>query len=180
MRPKVTLFGSSQARPGSAAYEAALEAGRLVGRAGFDLVNGGLGGVMEASARGAREAGARVIGVTLGSFGKRANAFVDEERRAGDFWERTRVMLDLGDAVLVLPGGTGTLAEAAVAWEMLHKRQCEIKPLALVGEFWRPLVTMMCPGPQAPAWCGGALRLAADAAEAVRFFDEFFARPALA
>ena len=72
------------------------------------------------------------------------------------------------------------LAEAAVAWEMLHKRQCEMKPLAFVGEFWRPLVTMMCPAPAAAAWCGGAVRLAADAGEAIRFFDEFFARPALA
>lgn len=180
MRPKMTLFGASQARPGSAAYEEAREAGRLAGRAGYDLVNGGLGGAMEASARGAREAGARVTGVTLALFGKQGNAFLDEERRAADFWERTRLMLDLGAAVLVLPGGTGTLAEAAVAWEMLHKRQCEMKPLAFVGEFWRPLVTMMCPAPAAAAWCGGAVRLAADAGEAIRFFDEFFARPALA
>jgi len=180
MRPRVTLFGSSRAQPGSAAYEEALNAGRVLGQAGYDLVNGGLSGVMEASARGAREAGARVTGVTLSLFGKQGNAYLDEERRAADFWERTRLMLELGDAALVLPGGTGTLAEAAVAWELLHKRQGDRKPVALVGEFWRPLVAMMCPGPEAGAWCGGAFRLTADADAAVRFFDEFFARSALA
>jgi len=54
----VAVFGSSEPQPGEVAYEAARGLGRALAGRGLIVVNGGYGGVMEASSRGAREAGA--------------------------------------------------------------------------------------------------------------------------
>ena len=52
----VSIFGSSLPREGSGAYEEARRLGHLLAKAGMAVCNGGYGGLMEASARGAREA----------------------------------------------------------------------------------------------------------------------------
>ena len=180
MRPPITIFGGSQMRPGSPSYEEAVELGRLLGEAGYDVVNGGFGGAMEATARGAKETGATVVGVTLGRYGKAGNRFLDKECPKQTFWERTQVMIERGMGFIVLAGSTGTLAELAVTWEIIHKEIGDRKPLILLGAYWRPLVDILCPSPDASAWCDGALRVGASPAEVVGFLDEFFGRTAMA
>ncbi len=60
----ITAFGSSRPQPGSQAYETAQALGAALAKSGFVVANGGYGGTMEATARGAREAGGTTIGVT--------------------------------------------------------------------------------------------------------------------
>jgi len=175
MRPAIAVFGGSQMRAGEAAYEQARELGRLLACSGYDIINGGYGGAMEATGLGAKEAGGRVTGVTVSYYG-RAREYVDQEEPARDFWERTRRMLESAAGFVALAGGTGTLAEAACAWEAIHKRLVRRKPLVFLGEVWRPVVAMICADADSRAWCGGAVRLVATAGEAVRAMDEFFGR----
>jgi predicted Rossmann-fold nucleotide-binding protein len=52
-------------------------------------------------------------------------------------------LIAVGDGYVALPGGTGTLVELAVAWEMIHKRLMPAKPLVVLGEFWRPVVELV-------------------------------------
>ena len=54
----------------------ALEVGALVAKAGYVLVSGGLGGVMEASAKGAKEAGGLTVGLLPGSRRSDANPYI--------------------------------------------------------------------------------------------------------
>ena len=110
----VTVFGSSLPGEGSTAYVEAQRLGRLLAEAGYAVCNGGYGGLMEASARGAREAGGHTIGITCVIWPRPANPYIVEEVRTQNFPERLMTLIERGDAYLVLPGGTGTLAELAL------------------------------------------------------------------
>ena len=141
----VTLFGSSLPRESSAAYKDALRLGRLLAEAGLAVCNGGYGGLMEASARGAREAGGHTIGVTCTVWSSPANRWVVEEVRTQSFLERLTTLIERGDAYVVLPGGTGTLAELALVWEMMNKSALSRtvggrKPLLVMVPYWQPVI----------------------------------------
>jgi uncharacterized protein (TIGR00730 family) len=136
----VTVFGSSRPREGDAHYEQARELGRLLAARGFLVCSGGYGGVMEAVSRGAKEAHGRTLAVTAEFFAASANAWVDEEIRVRTWEERLFELIRRGEGYVACPGGTGTLVELAVAWEMLNKNVMAGKPLVALGEFWRPIV----------------------------------------
>ena len=141
----VTIFGSSLPMEGTLAYAQALRLGRLLAEAGFSICNGGYTGLMEASARGAREAGGHTVGVTCAIWPFAANAWVVEEVRTRSFSRRIMTLIERGDAYLVLPGGTGTLAEFALSWEMMNKASLSKtvggrKPLLVVSPYWQPVV----------------------------------------
>lgn len=133
----VTIFGASSPRPGSPEYEEARRLGRLLAQAGFAVCNGGYSGTMEASARGAMEAGGATIGITNALFDpKPANRFITEERKAPDFFERLRRLLTLGDAYICLRGSVGTLTEFSLAWTLLQTGAVSPRPFICVGPAW--------------------------------------------
>ncbi|HPD15610.1 MAG TPA: LOG family protein [Planctomycetota bacterium] len=137
----ITVFGASSARPGSAEYDEALRLGRLLAQAGFAVCNGGYGGTMEASARGAREAGGHTIGITNALFDPRAaNRYIADERKAPDFYERLRRLLELGEAYVCLRGSVGTLTEFALAWTLLQTGSLSPRPFICVGPAWRAVL----------------------------------------
>lgn len=140
-----TLFGSSLPQPESVAYRDALRLGRLLAEAGFVVCNGGYGGLMEASARGACQAGGHTVGITCSLWPAPANPWIREEVRTASFPERLMTLIERGDAYLVLPGGTGTLAEMALAWELMNKSVLAgtvggRKPLLVWGPYWQPVI----------------------------------------
>ena len=141
----VSIFGSSLPREGSAAYEEARRLGRLLVEAGLAICNGGYAGLMEASARGAREAKGHTVGVTCSIWPAPANRWIAEEVRTGSFLERLTTLIARGDAYVVLPGGTGTLAELALVWEMMNKAVLSKtvggrKPLLVMVPYWLPVI----------------------------------------
>lgn len=118
----VSVFGSSLPEPGSPTYETAYRIGRLLGVAGYTLINGGYGGTMEASARGARDAGGRSVGITVTRFRTCGpNPYVDTVLEEPDLFHRLASLVQLGQWYVVLPGSTGTLVELALVWEFLNK-----------------------------------------------------------
>ena len=136
----ITVFGSSRARENDADYQEALQLGCTLGKAGFDVCTGGYGGVMEAVSRGAKTAGAMTYGVTTEFFTARANAWIDREIRMDHWQQRLFELIRIGDGFVACKGGTGTLAEIAVVWEMLNKSVIAGKPLVVLGEFWLPVL----------------------------------------
>jgi uncharacterized protein (TIGR00730 family) len=141
----VTVFGSSLPREGSAAYAEARRLGELLAKRGFALANGGYAGLMEATARGAREAGGHTLGVTCAIWPAAANRWIAEEVRTQSFLERLTTLVERGDAYIVLPGGTGTLAELALVWEMMHKSALSQslggrKPLVVMVPYWQAVI----------------------------------------
>jgi uncharacterized protein (TIGR00725 family) len=136
----VTVFGSSRSKTGDAEYEEARELGKLLARRGFAVCSGGFGGVMEGVSRGAKEGGGKTYGVTAEFFKRKANAWVDTEVRMETWAERLFELIRLADGFAVCKGGTGTLVELAVVWEMLNKSVMTGKPLAVLGNFWSPII----------------------------------------
>mgnify|MGYP006305258909 CR=1 FL=1 len=141
----VTVFGTGKAEPGEPVFQLAHLTGRRLAESGFTVANGGYGGAMLASAKGAAEAGGHVIGVTCTAFKRSsANAYVSEEIVTDSLEARLARLIELGEGFVVLPGGTGTLLEVADVWEHKNKgfRNAD-KPIILVGAFWQPLLSMM-------------------------------------
>ena len=84
-------------------------------RGGFVVVNGGLGGVMEAAARGAREGGGIVIGLLPGDDRADANPHLTVAIPTGLGQARNALVVSAADAVVAVGGSWGTLSEIALA-----------------------------------------------------------------
>ncbi|MFH1833442.1 MAG: TIGR00725 family protein [bacterium] len=89
--------------------------GRRVAREGATLVCGGLGGVMEAAARGAQEAGGTTIGILPGHDRADANPYIDHAITTGIGHARNLAVVSSGDAVIAVGGSFGTLSEIGLA-----------------------------------------------------------------
>ena len=94
---------------------AAEEVGRGLAEAGITVVCGGLGGVMEAAARGAAEAGGEVIGILPGDHPGEANPYCTQVVATGIGHARNLAVVASGDAVIAIGGEWGTLSEIAFA-----------------------------------------------------------------
>jgi len=137
----VTVFGSSRPREGDADYEEARILGRALAKHGFSVCSGGYGGVMEAVSRGAKEAGAKTTGVTADFFkSAKLNPWIDVEVRMKTWEERLFELIRRADGFVACKGGTGTLVELAVVWEMMNKSVMAGKPFAVLGDFWQPIL----------------------------------------
>src|ERR1700724_3759516 len=134
-----TVFGSSRPREGDPDYEEARVLGRALAKHGLLVCSGGYGGVMEAVSRGAKEAGGKTTGVTADFFkAAKLNAWIDVEVRMKTWEERLFELIRRADGFVACKGGTGTLVELAVVWEMLNKSVMPGKPFAVLGDFWAP------------------------------------------
>jgi len=109
----VSVIGGGQC--GAAEQALAEEVGRLVAREGATLVCGGMGGVMEAAARGAKEAGGTTIGILPGHDRAAANPFLDHVLTTGMGHARNLAVVSSGDAVIAIGGSYGTLSEIGLA-----------------------------------------------------------------
>ncbi len=104
------------------------------------MCTGGYSGVMEAASRGAKEAGGRTLAVTAKFFRSGTNVWVDKEYAVDTWQERLFELIRLGHGFAACKGGTGTLVELAVVWEMLNKGVIAGKPFVTLGEFWTPIL----------------------------------------
>jgi uncharacterized protein (TIGR00730 family) len=137
----VTVFGSSRPREGDADYEEARILGRALAKHGFSVCSGGYGGVMEAVSRGAKESGGKTTGVTAEFFkSAKLNPWIDVEVRMKTWEERLFELIRRADGFVACKGGTGTLVELAVVWEMKNKSVMAGKPFAVLGDFWQPIL----------------------------------------
>src|SRR5579864_5490905 len=94
---------------------AAYAVGKALAEAGVVVVCGGLGGVMEAACRGAKDGGGKSIGLLPGSDPSEANEFVDVAVATGLGEARNVLVIHNADAVIAVGGEFGTLSEIALA-----------------------------------------------------------------
>lgn len=112
-KPIIAVIGAG--RCSKKMRDAAADVGRYVAEHGGLIVCGGLGGIMEGAARGAREAGGSVIGILPGDSDGEANEFVDIVIPTGMGEARNILVIRTADAVVAFPGKYGTLTEMAFA-----------------------------------------------------------------
>ena len=144
--PSVCLFCGSSDRADPAYIQAARDFGRATAEAGWRLVYGGGGvGLMGASARGAHEAGGRVLGIMPAFLRSRERLFDEVETVVvTSMHQRQQLIYDQSDAFVVAPGGIGTLEEVVelLSWKRLDLHQKPVVFLNLNG-FWNGFFDLM-------------------------------------
>ena len=111
--PYIAVIGAGEAD--DELYERARRVGRLIAERGATLVCGGLGGVMEAAARGATEAGGVAIGVLPDEDRGRANGYLSYSVATGMGQARNLAVVCSAEAVIAVGGEYGTLSEIGLA-----------------------------------------------------------------
>ncbi|AUH68376.1 MULTISPECIES: TIGR00730 family Rossman fold protein [Gordonia] len=138
----VTVFGSARVKERTPEYELARELGRRLGHEGFAVITGGGPGAMEATNRGAYEAGAQSIGLNIElPFEQHTNPWLTLTMNFRYFFVRKTMFVKYAQAFVCLPGGFGTLDELFEALTLVQTKKVLRFPIVLIGrEFWGPLV----------------------------------------
>lgn len=142
----VTFFGSSIGSAGDPNFDSAQMIAREVAKMGIEIVDGGGPGVMRAATLGAKEVHGKTVAVTYDpqfstNFeGASAINIADKVIKESNYIERTRKLLELGDAYIIFNGGTGTISEFGMAWGLARLYFGHHKPLILYGDFWHYII----------------------------------------
>jgi hypothetical protein len=143
---QIAYFGFADAAPNDPLYQEAYEVSKFLTTKGFVAINGGGPGTMRAVSEGAKAAKGTAIGVTfypkdITNFeGRDPQNPIDVEIKTKNYLERTLKLLELGDAYVVLKGGTGTISEFGMSWGLARLYFGHHKPLILYGEFWNNII----------------------------------------
>ena len=133
MNRQVAVIGSGRCDQGSELAQLAEEVGRRLAEADVVLVNGGMGGVMEAASRGAAAAGGTVIGIVPTDSLADANRHCTHVVATGIGHARNLAVVASGQAVIAIGGEWGTLSEIGFA-RRLGRRVAAIRSWRAQGE----------------------------------------------
>jgi len=142
VRRGVTIFGSARTGPDDPQYHAAVEVGRLLAEAGFDVITGAGPGIMEAGNKGAKAAGGQSIGCNIElPFEQGSNPYVDTLVNFRYFFVRKTMFIKYSVAFIIFPGGFGTLDELFEAVTLIQTGKMYQFPVVLFGRhYWAGLV----------------------------------------
>jgi uncharacterized protein (TIGR00730 family) len=140
--PAVCVFGSARLPEESPEYRRARETGRALGEAGFAVITGGGRGLMEAANRGAQDVGALSVGLNIELPHEQAlNPYVDLGIEFHYFFTRKLMFVRYSDALVVFPGGFGTLDELFEVLTLIQTGKAVDHPVILEGSaFWSGLI----------------------------------------
>ena len=119
-KPQILIIGNNENGFTPALEKTSYETGFEVAKSGATLITGGLGGVMKAAARGAKDANGLVIGIIPQNDPSFANEHCDVVIPTGIGLARDFITALSGDGVIIIGGGAGTLSETCAAY--MHKR----------------------------------------------------------
>jgi uncharacterized protein (TIGR00730 family) len=141
----VTMFGSARTQPADRYYQEAHRIAFLLAQNGFAVITGGGPGIMEASNRGAHDAGGTSVGL---------NIILPQEQHPNPyqtisidfryFYVRKVMLVKYANAFLVFPGGFGTLDELSELITLIQTMKMHPVPVVLYGKaFWSGLLAWM-------------------------------------
>jgi uncharacterized protein (TIGR00730 family) len=143
--PAVTIFGSARVRPGDEIYERTVTIARKLAENGFNVLTGGGPGIMEAGNKGAREGGARSVGLNIMlPLEQEPNPYSNVKLDFQYFFVRKVMFVKYGQAYIGMPGGLGTLDEIFEALTLIQTKRIKPFPVILVGkDYWSGLIDWM-------------------------------------
>jgi uncharacterized protein (TIGR00725 family) len=116
----VSVIGDGNVLNGSELYQTAVEVGKIIAKKGYVLICGGLYGVMEGAAKGAKEAGGLTVGI-LPEYDSVANSYIDIKIPTGMGQARNVLVVSSSEVIVALGGNYGTLSEIAHALKLRKK-----------------------------------------------------------
>jgi uncharacterized protein (TIGR00725 family) len=121
IKKKIRIGVIGGASPGAKHLKVAFQVGQLIAEKGAILVCGGLGGVMEAAARGAKQAGGLSVGILPGNSPQDANPHIDVAIATGLGYSRNSLVVMNSDVLIAIDGEYGTLSE--IAYGCVHGKK---------------------------------------------------------
>jgi uncharacterized protein (TIGR00730 family) len=140
--PAVAIWGSARTTAGDPVYERTRMVSRRLGEAGLAVITGGGPGLMEAANRGARDGGAPSVGLSIRlPFEQHGNPFLDLPLTFRYFFARKVMFVRHAAAVVVMPGGYGTMDELFEVLTLIQTGKIDSIPVLLYGTaYWRGLL----------------------------------------
>jgi len=140
--PAVSIFGSARVRPGDETYEKTVLIARKLATSGFHIITGGGPGIMEAGNKGAKEGGARSVGLNIElPLEQEPNPYATLKLDFQYFFVRKVMFVKYAQAYIGMPGGFGTLDEIFEALTLIQTRRIKPFPVILVGkDYWSGLL----------------------------------------
>lgn len=142
-RRKVTIFGSARLQPDQVEYQQAAEFGRKIVEAGFMVITGAGPGIMQAGHEGAGPEMSFGANIRL-PWEQNPNPVIEKDRKLVTFkyfFTRKFTFLRQADALVLFPGGFGTLDEGYEALTLMQTGKSRLMPLLLVdrpgGTYWK-------------------------------------------
>jgi uncharacterized protein (TIGR00730 family) len=143
--PAVSFFGSARAKPQEQYYKLAERTASEIVKAGFAVITGGGGGIMEAANKGATEAGGRSIGLNIElPVEQIPNEYQNLSLHFRYFFCRKVMFVKYAHGFIVFPGGYGTMDEFTEALVLIQTLKQANFPVILMGsEYWRGFLDWM-------------------------------------
>jgi len=140
--PAVTIFGSARVSPGDKVYEKTCEIARKLAQQGYNVITGGGPGVMEAGNKGAKEGGAKSVGLNIElPLEQSPNPYATLRLDFQYFFVRKVMFVKYAQAYIGMPGGFGTMDEIFEALTLIQTRRIKPFPVILVGtDYWTGLL----------------------------------------
>lgn len=138
----VSVFGSARTPEDDPVYQSARELGNLLAESGYGVITGGGPGVMEAAARGAYEKNGVSVGLNIQlPMEQHPNPYQSASVSFNYFFVRKVSFLKYSTAVIVYPGGFGTLDELSEVLTMVQTGKINLIPIIFVNrKFWGGLI----------------------------------------
>jgi uncharacterized protein (TIGR00730 family) len=142
-RPAVAMFGSARVHEHSESYERAREVARKFAGAGWAVITGGGGGVMEGANRGAREGGGLSVGFNIElPHEQHANPYLDLSYTFDHFYARKVCFVRPSQGFVIFPGGFGTLDELFESLTLIQTGKISNFPVVLFdSRYWSAMLT---------------------------------------
>ncbi len=140
--PCVTVFGSARTPSDAPLYSLAVETARQAAENGYGVITGGGPGIMEAANKGAVEGGGKSIGLNIQlPFEQVPNPYIKTMLSFRYFFVRKVMFVKYTSAVIMYPGGFGTLDEMFETLTLIQTQKMSYLPLVLMGEsYWKKLL----------------------------------------
>ena len=138
----VSIFGSARSRPNNPYYKLAEKTACTLTKAGYSVITGAGGGIMEAANKGAKKAGGPSIGLNiLIPIVQKPNKYITRLIDFNYFFCRKVMFAKYSKAFCVFPGGFGTMDELFEALSLIQTRRVEPFPVILIGkDYWKGLL----------------------------------------
>jgi uncharacterized protein (TIGR00730 family) len=183
-RRKVTVFGSARTPVENPLYALARELGAALARSDMMVITGAGGGIMAAAHEGAGREHSLGFNITL-PFEQHANATVDGTDKLLPFhffFTRKLFFVKEADALVLCPGGFGTLDEALEVLTLIQTGKSPLVPVVLIdapgGSFWQDWLSFIGKQLEANHYILSTdmklLRLVSSAEEAVEEINQFY------
>src|SRR6266545_410040 len=140
---KVTIFGSARTQPTRTEYQQGVEFGKKIAEAGFMVITGAGGGIMQAGHEGAGPEKSFGANIRL-PWEQSANPVIREDKKLVTFkyfFTRKLIFIRHSDAIVLFPGGFGTMDEGYEALTLMQTGKSRLMPLVLIdrpgGTYWK-------------------------------------------